>query len=398
MATRTPTILYVQPVSERGGSDHALLRLVRSLPSGVSAHLAVPAEPPLRTEYEAAGATVHVVPMRRLTTSADLSWWVRYAFGWPVAVVRLWWLGRRVGVDVVHTNSLHSWYGWAAALLLRRPHVWHAREVVTQSGLALRVERLLTRRFATLVVAASETVAGQLPGAKVEVVLDDADRSAFRPGRAGAFRAGSGIGDGVPLVVAASRLDTWKGVEVALDAWPEVRAARPDAVLAVAGGVVAGKEAFAHGLRQRARSLGGVVWLAERPDVADLVADADVLVALSTTAEPWGLSVVEALACGVPVVATGLGGHLEILHLAAPGAGRVVPPADPSATAAAVLDLLPPTMSTVLRRARPVLLPPLPDPAWGDRYARLLDRSRQLSPEPPAPKAPPQLPGQKPQS
>ena len=150
-------------MSERGGSDHALLRLVRSLPPDVSAHVAVPADPPLRPELEAAGATVHVVPMRRLTTSGGLGWWALYAVGWPVAVARLWRLGRRVGADVVHTNSLHSWYGWAVALLLRRPHVWHAREVVTQSGLALRVERLLTQRFATLVVAASETVAEHLP-------------------------------------------------------------------------------------------------------------------------------------------------------------------------------------------------------------------------------------------
>jgi glycosyltransferase involved in cell wall biosynthesis len=332
----------------------------------------VPAEPPLRPELEAAGATVHLVPMRRLTTSAGLGWWARYAAGWPVAVARLWRLGRRVGADVVHTNSLHSWYGWAAAALLRRPHLWHAREVVTQSGLALRVERLLTRRFAALVVAASDTVARQLPGARVEVVLDDADRQFFRPDRAGRFRSRAGLADDMPLVVAASRLDTWKGVEVALDAWPAVRAARPNAVLAVAGGVVAGKERFADQLRRRAESLDGVVWLGERQDVADLVTDADIVVALSTTPEPWGLSMVEALACGVPVVATGLGGHVEILALAAAGAGRLVPPADAAATATAVLELLPETTSTAARQGRPVLLLPLPEPGWLDRYGRLL--------------------------
>lgn len=331
----------------------------------------MPAEPPLRAELEAAGATVHVVPMRRITTSGGVAWWAAYALGWPVAVGRLWRLGRAVGADVVHTNSLHSWYGWAAAALLRRPHLWHAREVVTQSGAALRLERVLTRRFAALVVAASETVAAQLPGTRVDVVLDDADRRAFRPARAGAFRAGAGIPDGAPLAVTASRLDTWKGVEVALDAWADVRSARPDAVLAVAGAVVAGKEAFADGLRRRAQATDGVVWLGERSDAADLVADADLLVALSTTAEPWGLSVVEALACGVPVVATALGGHVEILGRAEAGAGRLVPPGDAAAAAAAVVDLLPPATSTAGRRRRPVLLPPLPDPAWADRYARL---------------------------
>jgi len=373
MATRTPTILYVQPVAERGGSDQALLRLVRLLPSEVSAHIAVPAEPPLRGQLEAAGATIHLVPMRRLTTSGGLAWWAAYAVGWPVAVARLWRLGRRVGADVVHTNSLHSWYGWAAAALLRRPHLWHAREVVTQSGAALRVERVLTRRFADLVVAVSQTVADQLPGARVEVVLDDADRAAFRPDQAGSFRAAAAIADDVPLVVAASRLDTWKGLEVALEAWPALRAARPEAVLAIAGAVVAGKEPFARGLRRRAEALEGVRWLGERIDVAALVADADVLVALSTTPEPWGLSVVEALACGVPVVASQLGGHVEILRLAATGAGCLVPPGDAEATATALSDLLPSATSTPRRRQRPVLLAPFSSPGWSARYARLID-------------------------
>ena len=363
-------------MAERGGSDQALLRLVRSLPPEVSAHVAVPADPPLRRELEAAGATVHVVPMRRLTTSGGIGWWARYAVGWPVAVGRLWLLGRRVGADLVHTNSLHSWYGWAVALLLRRPHVWHAREVVTQSAVALRVERFLTRRFADLVVAASAAVADQLPGARLEVVHDDADRSAFHPGAAGAFRATAGIADAAPLVVAASRLDTWKGVEVALEAWPAVRGARPDAVLAVAGAVVAGKERFADSLRRRATALDGVCWLGERPDVPALIADADVLVALSTTPEPWGLSVVEALACGVPVVATDHGGHPEILQLAAPGAGRLVPAGQPPATAAAILDLLPAATSTDHRRRRPVLLAPLADAGWPARYSRLIDTGR----------------------
>ena len=360
-------------MAERGGSDQALLRLVRSLPPEVSAHVVVPAEPPLRGQLEAAGATVHLVPMRRLTTSGGLAWWAAYAVGWPVAVFRLWRLGRRVAADLVHTNSLHSWYGWAAAALLRRPHLWHAREVVTQSGLALRVERLLTQRFAALVVAASRTVADQLPDARIEVVLDDADRVAFTPAQAGAFRDRAAIPDDVALVVAASRLDTWKGVEVALAAWPAVRAARPDAVLAVAGATVAGKEAFAAGLRRRAEATSGVRWLGERADVAALVADADVLVALSTTPEPWGLSVVEALACGVPVVASDQGGHVEILERAAAGAGRLVPAGDAAATAAALLALLPPATSATRRRQRPVLVAPLPAPGWSARYARLID-------------------------
>ncbi|HLI23735.1 MAG TPA: glycosyltransferase, partial [Acidimicrobiales bacterium] len=122
-----PRVLHVQPVAERGGSDLLLLGMVRQLAAdGWECHVAFPSPSPLASEFREAGAHLHVVPMRRITTSGTWRWWVAYALEWPLAVARLAALGRRAGVDVVHSNSLHSWYGWAAALLLRRPHVWHA--------------------------------------------------------------------------------------------------------------------------------------------------------------------------------------------------------------------------------------------------------------------------------
>ena len=176
----------MQPVAERGGSDQALLRLVRSLPRGeFDFHIALPGPSPLAAEFAAAGATLHVVPMQRLSTSHGAGEWSGYVAGWPVAVARLTALARRLHVDLVHSNSLHSWYGWAAARALGRPHVVHAREIVVQSRAALRVERTLCRHFATRVIAVSYAVAAQLDPANV-VVLDeylDPERVLARPRR-----------------------------------------------------------------------------------------------------------------------------------------------------------------------------------------------------------------------
>src|SRR5438132_13661994 len=99
-ATRTIRILSVQPVAERGGSDQALLRLVRSLPPDeFDFHIAVPGSSPLAAEYGAAGATLHEIPMRRLSTSHGGTDWAAYAAGWPVAVARLIRLAQRLHVD-----------------------------------------------------------------------------------------------------------------------------------------------------------------------------------------------------------------------------------------------------------------------------------------------------------
>jgi glycosyltransferase involved in cell wall biosynthesis len=361
----------VQPVAERGGSDQALLVMIQQLSrDGWDCHVAVPGPSPMHEEFAAAGATLHIVAMRRLTLSGGLPRRVGYVLHWPASVLRLTILGRRLGAGVVHTNSLHSWYGWAAAALLRRPHVWHAREIVTQSPAALRIERWMARRAAR-VIAISGAVAAQLDPANVTVVTDEPDPAVFDPVRAGAFRPRAGLADGRPLVGSVGRIDTWKGFDVLLDAVPLVQAARPGTMFAVAGPAVADKEDFADRLAARAAALPDVHWLGLRTDIADLLADLDVFVLPSTEPEPFGLVVVEALASGVPVVATAAGGPLEIMGSLSAGAGTLVAPGDAAALARAVVELLPETSNASGRRGRHRLRIG-PPPAFGRLFDEVL--------------------------
>ena len=332
--------------------------MIRALPRDrFECHVAQPAPGPLAAELAAAGATIHTVPMRRITTGGGPGWWVLYALGWPLAVWRLARLARRLGADVVHTNSLHSWYGWAVARLVGVPHVWHAREITVQSGAALRLERFLCRRFADRVVAMSYAIAGQLDPANVVVVYDDVTPGEFSPDRAGRFRRDAGIPDDAPLVGSVGRIDTWKGVDVLLDAFALVKERVPGAHLVVVGPAVAGKEDYAAALERHAAGIPDVHWAGSRRDAPDVFADLDVFVLASTEPEPYGLVVVEALASGARAVVTDHGGAAEIA-VRAPGHARLVPPRDPAALAdvlAAELAGLGAT-STASRRARP--------PAW----------------------------------
>jgi glycosyltransferase involved in cell wall biosynthesis len=331
----------------------------------------------MAAEFAAAGVTLHVVPMRRVSTSHGIATWLEYLLAWPVSVFRLWRLARHVRADVVHSNSLHSWYGWAAAWLARKPHIWHAREIVVQSGAALHLERFLARHFAQRVLAVSAAVASQLDPRNVLVVHEEADPAEFFPGRAGRAREAFGLPDDAIVVGYVGRIDTWKGVDILLDAVPQLQrqpgrdqgpetrpeGARPElpevpAVpeVVVAGGTVSDKEQYAESLARRAHELG-VHWLGPLPGpvAGDLIADLDCLVYPSTEPEPWGLVLVEALASGTPAVGTDAGGAREILAGLAAAAGLLVPPRDPAALAAAVASLLPAATSSELRQARPVL-------------------------------------------
>jgi glycosyltransferase involved in cell wall biosynthesis len=352
-------LLSVQPVAERGGSDHLLVRMLRSLPPDeFDCHVALPGRSPLADEFAAAGAGLHTVPMERLSTSHGAGEWAGYAAGWPVAVARLVRLIRELRIDVVHSNSLHSLYGWAAATITRRPHVWQAREIVVQSRAAMQLERFLARHFAVKVVCMSQAIADQLDPANVEVVYETVDPAEFRPELAGRFRDRVGIPDDVPLVGAVGRIDTWKGFDVLLDAFARAKERRSDLHLVVAGAPVTGKEQLAIDLATRATQLSDVHWLGPRTDTPELFADLDLFVLPSTQPEPYGIVVVEALASGAPVVVTDAGGTPEIVARAAPGSGTTVPPGDSTALADAIVRIASVRTDAAARKERPALEPP----------------------------------------
>jgi glycosyltransferase involved in cell wall biosynthesis len=326
--------------------------MVRSLAAeGWECHIVFPSPSPIVGEFDAVGARSHVIGMRRLTTSGGFLYYMGYVVRWPISVLRLRRLARRIDPGIVHTNSLHSWYGWAVAALLHKPHLWHAREIVVQSRWALRVERWLCRRFASRVLAVSKPVAAQLHPSNVIVVHDVVGpEDGLSPELAGRFRDRIGIADGVPLVGAAGRIDTWKGFDVLLAAAPGIRRRRPDAQLVVAGGQVAGKEDYADRLAEEATRIDGVHWLGPRQDMPDLLADLDLLVVPSTEPEPFAAVAVEALATGVPVAATDHGGSPEMLADLPPGTGALFSPRHPDALTDAVVAILPEGPSSVERR------------------------------------------------
>lgn len=134
-----------------------------------------------------------------------------------------------------------------------------------------------------------------------------------------------------PLVLTAARLDRQKGHRFLLEAAVRI----PEATFALAGDGPDRAE-----LEALARELGvadRVAFLGRRHDVPRLLASCDLFV-LPSLWEGLPLSVLEAMAAGVPVVATSIGGTDEVVRDGETGVG--VPPGDSPALAAAVRRLL----------------------------------------------------------
>ncbi|MEW6202336.1 MAG: glycosyltransferase [bacterium] len=162
-----------------------------------------------------------------------------------------------------------------------------------------------------------------------------------------AVRAELGAAEGMKMAVTLSRLGAEKGIDVLIDA--ALACGRDDLVFIVAGSGTQEKA-----LKQKAQSLGleaKIRFIGYRKDALRILGAADVFV-LPAYEEPFGISVLEAMALGIPVVATDAGGPSEILTDGENG--FLVPPGDARAMAERIILLIdnPSAAQTLTENAR----------------------------------------------
>jgi len=268
--------------------------------------------------------------------------------------------------DVIHA---HYWLsGWAAYLLQRYWNIpfvqmFHTLAVLKnavpfgprESLLRLQVEQGLAR-VADAIIAANPderlTIERELGAASTSLctVPPGVDAEHFRPLDRAAARAELGIEPGRPTALFVGRIDPVKGIEVLLRAWAQVCAelAPERPLLVFLGGtfrpgpagpqpegplarIVA--EAAALGLEKTIRFVGS------RPqEELPLYYNAADVCLIPSLYESFGLVAVESMACGTPVVASGVGGlRFSVEHEVS---GLHVPPGDAAALATATIRLL----------------------------------------------------------
>ncbi len=207
--------------------------------------------------------------------------------------------------------------------------------------------RLLAQRF-DAILPCSEYMAASLrhlglPPDRIEVVHLGIDIERFVHSATttrAAMRAALGVAPNDFVVLMLGNIRDWKGQDVLLDAASRL----PDGLqsrlrVLLAGEASQDDQPYAERLRAQAARLHNpatVSFLGSRSDVADLLSAADVMVHASTSPEPFGLVLVEAMAMGVPVVASDTGGPPEIIDA---GSGLLVRAGD-AAQLAATLERL----------------------------------------------------------
>lgn len=333
---RSIRVLYVIGSLDIGGTEGQLVELATRLdPSCFDVTVCCLSHGgPHAEALTAAGVRVEIVGLRRATL------W-RRPNRLPGDLLRLIGCIRRVRPDVVH-GFLYWGYvlGALAGRAARVPAIVAGCRGLRQFRRSdpRRVLERSALRMTDLIVANSEAVrqdvlrSGQVPTSKVVVVRNGVSAHRFAGTPDGALGPALVLAPGAPVIGVIANLRRYKGVDVFLVAWREVVRHFPKATA-----LLAGDGPMRQALERRAIELdvaASVRFLGTRRDVPAVLSLVD-LVVHPSLAEGFPNAVLEAMAAGKAVVATGVGGTPEAVLDGE--TGRLVPAGDAPALAHAIL-------------------------------------------------------------
>jgi glycosyltransferase involved in cell wall biosynthesis len=327
-------IVYLNPSGKLGGAETSLRQLLASVRTaepawelwlvlgedgplaGIARDLGVKVSvqpfPPALARLGDAGRAAALLGLLKATPTT-----VRYAR----ALAR--WL-RQIEPDLIHTNGLkmHLLGAWTRPRC--SPLIWHIHDYVSLRPL---MRRLLWpfRKSSSAVIVNSRSVAQDLervlPGLRIVPIYNAIDLHRFSPeGSQLDLDAKAGLASAEPGTVRVGLIATfarWKGHKVFLEALARLSPAVPVRGYIIGGPIYQtdGSQWSALELRQEAERLGlsgkvGFTGFLEHAPAA--MRCLDVIVHASTQPEPFGMVIIEGMACGKAVIASQGGGAAEL--------------------------------------------------------------------------------------
>lgn len=356
-------ILYVNPVGEIGGAERVLLTIFETLKQiqpTIELHLLLFSNGPLADKSAALGVQVQVLPLpERLNHSGDSIFKQnRKLFGigrllgdltlsLPRLVKYLMVLRQtihQIAPDLIHSNGIKPHLLLSLTQPKSTPIIWHIHEFYGSRPLVVKLMRWASSR-ATAGIAISQAVAADtqkcLPHLPLSVIYNTINVHHFTP------KVPKLLPESPPTRVGlVATFARWKGHKIFLEAAAQVLQTpshRPVHFYIIGGPIykTQGSQYSEVELRQYATQLGiweHVDFLSFQENIADIYRWLDIVVHASTEPEPFGLSIIEAMACGKPVIVAKAGGAGELFTHGVDAIG--VPPGDPKALAKALEDLL----------------------------------------------------------
>jgi glycosyltransferase involved in cell wall biosynthesis len=226
--------------------------------------------------------------------------------------------------DIIYANTQKALViGALASFIARRPLVYHLHDILSPEHFSqtnLRVAVTLANGFASLVIAnsqASQTAfvaAGGRPEL-TEIVYNGFAPENYQPAESEVKKLQQQLGlEGKFVVGHFSRLAPWKGQHILIEALAKCP---PEVTVILVGDALFGEQDYVQKLHQQVATMGlehRVEFLGFRTDIPQLMAACDLVAHTSTSPEPFGRVIVEAMLCGTPIVAAKAGGAVELVE------------------------------------------------------------------------------------
>lgn len=329
-------VLHVHSGNMYGGVETLLITLARyrDLCPEMEPHFALCFKGLLSEELASADASVYLLNNVRVSRPLTV-WRARHALGD---------LLRRNHFDTVVCHSAWSKVIFGPAVRSAgMPLVQWLHDAATGRHW---LERWARRMPPDLALCNSHFTAGTLPNmyphVRTEMVYYPvaSPESHYSTADRVAVRAGLSTPQEATVIVQVSRMESWKGHALHLEALGLLSDLPNWMCWQIGGGQRPHEVQYMEELKSRAARLGiaeRIRFLGQRSDVARLLATADIHCQPNTGPEPFGITFIEALLAGLPVVTTAIGGACEIVN---DSCGVLVPPDDAHALAASLRRLI----------------------------------------------------------
>jgi glycosyltransferase involved in cell wall biosynthesis len=314
-------ILYFSSFGNlRWGGQKSLYHLVTRLDRSVfRPYVVVPSDDGLTRELSEMGVEGCVYDLPRLSPRSilrDLSA-LRFVLG----------LIDAEGIELLHTDGpRNTIYAGLAARLRGLPLVWHVRAMDGDP-----YDRLLCR-LATRVVLVADALRDRFAGIcgadKLVTIHNGVDLDLFSDASGEAWPEPFVIPPGRLVIASAGRIEPLKGQETLITACGVLKNAGVDFHLLLVGETV--DSTYERFCRKKALEIGmadRITFAGHRDDMALLLKSIDIFVLPSVIREAFPRAVIEAMACGKPVIVTAGGGAPESVEEGR--SGYIVPPSDP---------------------------------------------------------------------
>jgi glycosyltransferase involved in cell wall biosynthesis len=335
-----------------GGPHNQLLRLDPYLRRvGVETTVLLPADRGNAADrLRSGGLEVVTMPLHRLRATSRVQDHAAFLLGILPEVAAIRRLIRDVGIDMVQIGGLVNPHGAIAGRLEGIPVVWQLLDTRTPR-LVSDIAMLLVRALSDAVLSTGRKVALGHPGGgrlgeRLVPFFPPVDTELFRPDPAvrDEVRREWGVPLDAAVVGMVANINPQKGVDDLVDVIARVAATHPRTRLVLVGEEHDTHVAYSERVRSRMRKNAlqegrDVIFLGARDDVHRQLQGFDVF-ALASQPRSEGIPTVilEAMACGLPVVATDVGGVNEVVEDGVTGA--LVAPRNQQAMAAAISRLL----------------------------------------------------------